>query len=138
MLVSVNYMLAKKGICQYSNLLSWSQNIRFTTKYIKQITENKEGNEHLAKTSEISISIAFKESYADFYLYFDVHTIYYKLNHSYFLTRAVPPPKNPEKKKKNLSPIALQKCKKNNLVTQTFLYLFLTHQNHTIGGGGLF
>lgn len=38
-----------------------------------------------------------------------------------------PPPKiNPR-------PITLQKCKKNILITQTFLYLFLTHQNHTVG-----
>ena len=67
------------GLCQHSNPLPWSQTTRFTTKYIKQITDNKEGNEYLVKTSEISISVAFEEWYADFYLYFDVHTMHYKL-----------------------------------------------------------
>ena len=33
----------------------------------------------------------------------------------------------------NPRPITLQKCKKNILVTQILLYLFLTHQNHTVG-----
>ena len=81
MLVLITSYKKKGGgeLCQYSNPLPRSQSTRFTTKYIKQITENKESNEYLVKTSEIPISVAFEEWYADFYLYFDVHTMYYKL-----------------------------------------------------------
>lgn len=71
--VGLNYMLIKKGICHYGNSLIRSQSAGFTTKYIKQIIDSKEDNEYLAKTSEIPISIAFKEWYADFYLYFGMH-----------------------------------------------------------------
>ena len=50
-----------------------------------------------------------------------------------FSNKSCAPPSNIPSPHINPRPITLQKCKKNILVTQTFLYLFLTHQNHTVG-----